>query len=201
MSRLKQFALSIAAFLVFISLLSCQGGTKPMSQSNQHPVVVLTTSEGIIKIELYPDKAPVTVKNFLAYANERFYDGTIFHRVIPKFMIQGGGFSSDMQEKETHSAIVNEAGNGLKNDEGTVAMARTNAVNSATAQFFINVGNNGFLDHRDESVPGFGYAVFGKVVEGMDVVHKIENVPTQTVGPFQNVPVTSVIIKSARLVK
>jgi len=156
---------------------------------------------GDIKIELNEDKAPVTVKNFLAYVNDKFYDGTIFHRVIPDFMIQGGGMDKDMKEKKTNAPIKNEAGNGLKNDVGTLAMARTSVVDSATAQFFINVKDNGFLNHRDETPTGFGYAVFGKVVDGMDVVRKIEHVATTNKGMNQNVPVEAVVIKSVTVVK
>src|SRR5262249_15563624 len=161
----------------------------------KNPMVLISTSMGDIKVELYEDKAPLTVKNFLSYVNDKFYDGTIFHRVIPDFMIQGGGMDKDMKEKATKSAVKNEAGNGLKNDVGTLAMARTNVVDSATAQFFINVKDNAFLNHRDETPAGFGYAVFGKVVDGMDVVHKIERVNTTTKGPHQNVPVDPVVIK------
>src|SRR5262249_28045138 len=154
----------------------------------KNPMVLISTSMGDIKVELDEQKAPVTVKNFLAYVNDKFYDGTVFHRVIPGFMIQGGGMDKDMKEKATKPAIKNEAGNGLKNSVGTIAMARTNVVDSATAQFFINVKDNTFLNHRDETQPGFGYAVFGKVVDGMDVVHKIESVPTGNSGMHQNVP-------------
>jgi peptidyl-prolyl cis-trans isomerase A (cyclophilin A) len=160
---------------------------------------VLKTSLGEITIELYPDKAPITVKNFLDYVDAKFFDGTIFHRVIPDFMIQGGGFTPDMQQKPTRAPIKNEAGNGLKNTTGTLAMARTGVVDSATAQFFINTVDNPSLDHRDEGA-GFGYAVFGKVVNGMDVVKKIATVPTGNKGPFQNVPTTPVVIESARVV-
>jgi cyclophilin family peptidyl-prolyl cis-trans isomerase len=167
----------------------------------KNPMVLMSTSMGDIKIELYEDKAPVTVKNFLAYVNDKFYDGTIFHRVIPNFMIQGGGFDKDMKEKPTKPPIKNEAGNGLKNDTGTVAMARTGVVDSATAQFFINVKDNAFLNHRDETPQGFGYAVFGKVVDGMDVVHKIEHVQTTTKGVYQNVPQEPVVIKSITVMK
>ncbi len=167
----------------------------------KNPMVLMSTSMGDIKIELSEDKAPVTVKNFLGYVNDKFYDGTIFHRVIPNFMIQGGGFDKDMKEKSTKSPIKNEAGNGLKNDTGTVAMARTNVVDSATAQFFINVKDNAFLNHRDETPAGFGYAVFGKVVDGMDVVHKIEQVQTAKKGMYSDVPVQPVVIKSVTVVK
>ena len=162
------------------------------------PHVIMKTSLGEMTIELYPDKAPISVQNFLDYVDAKFYDGTIFHRVIPTFMIQGGGFTEDMQQKPTKPPIKNEAGNGLKNTTGTLAMARTGVVDSATSQFFINTVDNAFLDHRDETPAGFGYAVFGKVVNGMDVVKKIAAVPTTTKAPHQNVPVTPVIIESVR---
>jgi peptidyl-prolyl cis-trans isomerase B (cyclophilin B) len=166
-----------------------------------NPVVLMKTSMGDIKIELDKAKAPVTVENFLVYVNGKFYDGTIFHRVIPQFMIQGGGFDKDMNQKGgTKPPIKNEAGNGLKNANGTVAMARTGDPNSATAQFFVNTKDNAFLDHRDDSVQGYGYAVFGKVVEGMDVVKKIEAVQTTTKAPHANVPSTPVIIESITVV-
>ena len=161
----------------------------------KNPMVLISTSMGDIKVELYPEKAPETVKNFLGYVNDKFYDGTIFHRVIANFMIQGGGMDKDMKQKTTKAPIKNEAGNGLKNDTGTIAMARTGVVDSATAQFFINVKDNGFLNHRDESPAGFGYTVFGKVVDGMDVVHKIEHVVTKS-----DVPNEPVIIKSVTVV-
>ncbi len=164
-------------------------------------MVLLSTSVGDIKVELYEDKAPETVKNFLGYVSDKFYDGTIFHRVIPDFMIQGGGFDKDMHQKPTKAPVKNEAGNGVKNDTGTIAMARTNVVDSATAQFFINVKDNASLNHRDETQAGFGYAVFGKVGDGMDVVHKIEHVATTTKGMNQNVPMEPVVIKSITVVK
>ena len=167
----------------------------------KNPMVLISTSMGDIKVELDEQKAPVTVKNFLGYVNDKYYDGTVFHRVIPSFMIQGGGMDKDMKEKATKAPIKNEAGNGLKNTVGTVAMARTSVVDSATAQFFINVKDNAFLDHRDESPAGFGYAVFGKVVSGMDVVQKIEHVATGNKGMHQNVPVEPVIIKSITVAK
>ena len=172
----------------------------PTPAPGKAPTVVIKTSMGEIKVELYPDKAPITVKNFLDYVDAKFYDGTIFHRVIPGFMNQGGGFTADMQQKPTRAPIKNEAGNGLKNTVGTVAMARTGVVDSATAQFFINTADNAFLDHRDETPAGFGYAVFGKVVNGMDVVKKIAAVPTANKGGLQNVPVTAVVIESVRVV-
>jgi len=172
----------------------------PGASAAKAPRVLMKTSLGEITIELYPDKAPITVKNFLDYVDAKFYDGTIFHRVIPGFMNQGGGFTADMQQKPTRAPIKNEAGNGLKNTVGTVAMARTGVVDSATAQFFINTADNAFLDHRDETAAGFGYAVFGKVVNGMDVVKKIAAAPTANKGGLQNVPVTAVVIESVRVV-
>src|SRR6185295_15838499 len=139
---------------------------------------LISTSVGDMKVELYKDKAPKTVDNFLGYANDKHYDGTIFHRVIPRFMIQGGGFTPDMKEKPTKAPVKNEAGNGLQNKVGTIAMARTPDVDSATAQFFINVKDNAFLDHRDDTLQGFGYCVFGKVIEGLKVAQQIEQVDT-----------------------
>jgi peptidyl-prolyl cis-trans isomerase B (cyclophilin B) len=155
---------------------------------------------GDIKIALYEKEAPETVKNFLAYVNDKFYDGTIFHRVIPGFMIQGGGFTPDMQQKPTKSPVKNEAANGLKNEVGTLAMARTPDPHSATAQFFINVKNNDFLDYKDSSMQGFGYCVFGKVIEGMDVIRKIELVKTSRKGMHENVPTEAVTINSVSVV-
>ncbi len=164
-------------------------------------MVQFETSMGVIKFELYPDKAPVTVKNFLAYVRDGHYDGTVFHRVIRDFMIQGGGFTKEMKEKGTkYPPIKNEADNGLKNGRGTIAMARTSVVDSATAQFFINTVNNDFLDHRSKSPQGYGYAVFGKVIEGMDVVDKIRAVPTGTAGMHQDVPKQPVVILKATVV-
>jgi cyclophilin family peptidyl-prolyl cis-trans isomerase len=186
-----------------------------------NPVVVMETSMGTIKIELYPDKAPVTVKNFLGYVDDKFYDNTIFHRVMGKentedqkdFMIQGGGFTKDRKEKKTKESIKNEADNGLSNKRGTIAMARTNNPNSATAQFFINVKDNDFLNKNDRSA---GYAVFGKVIDGMDVVDKIKAVKTGTKkftvpnprdpektidADFENVPEEEIVIKSIRVDK
>ncbi len=161
-----------------------------------HPVTVtMTTSEGTIVLELDADKAPKTVANFLTYAREGFYDGTIFHRVIPNFMIQGGGFTPDMQQKPTHEPIPNEADNGLKNDAGTIAMARTPDPNSATAQFFINVKDNDFLNYRAPTPQGWGYCVFGHVVKGMDVVHRIEHVATGRRHGHQDVPLEPVVIE------
>jgi peptidyl-prolyl cis-trans isomerase A (cyclophilin A) len=163
------------------------------------PRVALETSQGRIVIELASKEAPKTVDNFLAYVKAGHYDGTVFHRVIPTFMVQGGGFDAEMTERATRAPIPLESRNGLKNARGTVAMARRNDPNSATAQFFINVVDNARLDYP--SFDGNGYAVFGKVVEGMDVVDKIKEVPTGNRGPHQNVPLTPVTIKSARILK
>jgi len=170
--------------------------TKQMDTGSKK--VKLTTSMGSIVIELNEDAAPSTVKNFLRYTQERFYDGTIFHRVIPNFMIQGGGFSPDMVQKRNHEPIVNEANNGLKNDRGTIAMARTNNPDSATCQFFINHADNDFLNYGGSNKAG--YAVFGKVVEGMDVVDKIASARTEDKGRYANVPVTAIVIESVEVV-
>lgn len=159
-------------------------------------MVLLSTSMGDIKIELYENEAPETVKNFLSYVNDGFFDGTIFHRVIPGFMIQGGGFTPDMQQKSTKPQIKNEATNGLKNELGTLAMARTNVVDSATSQFFINVKDNDSLNHQGQA--NFGYCVFGKVVEGLNVVQEIEKVATGRSGMHDDVPSTPVVIQSTK---
>jgi len=161
-------------------------------------VVIIQTSEGTIKAELWPDQAPASVANFLRYADEKFYDGTVFHRVISNFMIQGGGLTSDLRRKPTHPPIANEAKPELKNARGTLAMARTSDVNSATSQFFINVADNAFLNHRDKTPQGFGYCVFGKVTAGMDVVDKIKAVKTGTVSGYQDTPLKPVVIESVR---
>ncbi|HUI93612.1 MAG TPA: peptidylprolyl isomerase [Chitinivibrionales bacterium] len=165
-----------------------------LSSYAANPKVKIETSKGDIVVELYQKSAPKTVANFLAYVKDGFYDGTIFHRVIKGFMIQGGGFTKDMQEKPTKAPVVNEADNGLKNDIGTIAMARTGDPHSATAQFFINTVNNQGLNFRSKDVDGWGYCVFGKVVSGMDVVTAIEGVPVADQGPFQAVPQTQVVI-------
>jgi cyclophilin family peptidyl-prolyl cis-trans isomerase len=165
-----------------------------------NPVVEIKTTAGDIRLELYPDKAPKTVANFLQYVKDGQYQGVIFHRVIPGFMIQGGGFDKSYQEKPTRAPIPNEAANGLKNDVGTLAMARTPDPDSARAQFVINVADNDRLNVRDASPQGIGYVVFGKVIAGMDVVKKIETAPTGAGGPFpQNVPQKMVVIEAARL--
>jgi cyclophilin family peptidyl-prolyl cis-trans isomerase len=167
------------------------------AEGEQNVFVIIDTSLGQMKVELFTDKAPVTVKNFLSYVDEKFYDGTIFHRVIPGFMIQGGGYMPGLQEKKTRGGIKNEAGNGLSNKRGTIAMARTSEPNSATAQFFINVVDNTKLD-RAYAADGVGYCVFGRVIEGMDVADKIVSVPTHSVAFHQDVPKQDVIIKSIR---
>lgn len=167
--------------------------------NSSDPRVELVTSMGTIVLELDATAAPITTENFKAYTEAGFFDGTIFHRVIPGFMAQGGGFTPDMKQKPTNPPIKNEADNGLKNLRGTVAMARTGVVDSATAQFFINLVDNSFLDHTAKTPQGYGYAVFGKVVSGMDVVDAIAAVPTTTQGQFQDVPQTPVAIQSARL--
>jgi peptidyl-prolyl cis-trans isomerase B (cyclophilin B) len=165
------------------------------------PQVLIETSKGSFVIELYPDKAPKTVENFLRYVNEEFYDNTIFHRVIPNFMIQGGGFTADMQKKQTHAQIQNEADNGLRNRIGTVAMARTNDPHSATAQFFVNVSQNTFLDFREKHGRGWGYTVFGNVIKGMKTVNQIRNEKTGFKNGFKDVPLKTVTIIKARQIK
>ena len=182
-------------------LLTASAAMAAAPAAKKNPVVVMETTLGTIQIELYPDAAPATVRNFLGYVRAKHYDGLLFHRVIPGFMIQGGGLFADMSEKPVGPPIKNEAGSALKNDRGAVAMARTQVVDSATAQFFINVKNNDFLNHRDETAAGFGYAVFGKVIQGMEVVDKIAAVPTLTKGRSENVPADPVVIRSARILE
>ena len=177
---------------------AAQGATPEPAKSG-NPRVAFETSLGRVVIELDPAKAPKTVENFLGYVKSGFYDGTIFHRVIPKFMAQGGGFTADMQQKATQPPIPNEADNGLKNKRGTLSMARTMDPNSATSQFFMNVVDNAFLDHTGKNARGWGYAVFAKVVEGMDVVDKIVAVKTTTKGPYADVPETPITIQKATL--
>ncbi|MBK8014966.1 MAG: peptidyl-prolyl cis-trans isomerase [Deltaproteobacteria bacterium] len=163
-------------------------------------MVILSTSMGDISLELDQEKAPKTVANFLAYVKSGHYDNTVFHRVINGFMIQGGGFTTDLKQKSTKAPVGNEADNGLKNVRGSIAMARTSDPHSATAQFFINVVNNTSLDHTEKSTRGWGYTVFGHVTKGMDVVDKIKAVKTGARGPFgSDVPLTDVVIKSAKL--
>lgn len=174
------------------------GATPAMAAKN--PVVVLDTSMGTIKVELYSDKAPITVKNFISYVEDKHYDGVIFHRVIPGFMIQGGGMQPGMAEKRTKAPIKNESTNGLSNTRGTLAMARTSVPDSASAQFFINLKDNTFLD-KAQAQDRVGYCVFGKVIDGMDVVDKIAAVRTGRKGPHSDVPVEDVTIKSATVQK
>jgi cyclophilin family peptidyl-prolyl cis-trans isomerase len=187
--------------LIFSGVVMVSAFSGESMAAEKNPVVVMETSMGNVKIELDQAKAPISVKNFLSYVDDKFYDGTIFHRVISNFMIQGGGFTADMQQKPTKAQIKNEAGNGLGNKRGTLAMARTMVVDSASSQFFINVVDNDFLDYRDNSPQGFGYAVFGKVIEGMEVVDKIKGVKTGYKTGFQDVPVETVEIKSIKRVK
>ncbi len=205
MRRFFFFLGFMALFLGLAITIQSAEGTKPMTAkkttAQSNPQVLLETSLGKIQLELFADKAPITVKNFLQYVDTNFYANTLFHRVIPDFMIQGGGFTKGMKQKRTSAPIKNEAENGLSNDRGTIAMARTPEIDSATSQFFINVKNNLFLNQRDTTVNGYGYCVFGRVIKGMDVVDKIVAVSTGTVGPFQDVPVQDVVIISAKRVK
>ena len=189
---MKILRLLVASLLL---LVSCGAGAA-------NPQVEMKTSMGTVIIELYPDKAPLTVDNFLQYVRDRHYDGTVFHRVIPGFMIQGGGFGPDFSEKPARKPVRNEAANGLRNETGTIAMARTSEPHSATAQFFINVADNEFLNFRFPTQEGYGYSVFGKVVKGMDVVNRIAAVQTGP-GPatHRDVPVKPVVIESARLIE
>jgi len=171
--------------------------TQPATEAQpegENPVVIIKTGKGDIKVKLFSDKAPITVENFLKYVDSGHYESTIFHRVIPNFMIQGGGFTADMQQKPTMGPIKNEAQNGLQNKRGTLAMARTQVIDSATSQFFINVVDNAFLNFRSPDMQGFGYCVFGEVVEGMDVVDAIRGVPTGRSGPHGDVPVEPIEI-------
>lgn len=187
----------LAAILCCLFLLAGPVRSEPAGNKmkGEKLMVVFSTTLGDITIELYADKAPVTVKNFLAYVDAGFYDNITFHRIVPGFVIQGGGLTENMESKSTRSPIKNEADNGLKNQRGTLSMARTQDINSATSQFFINLKDNAVLDHGARD---FGYAVFAKVIEGMDVVDKIAAVPTGNRGMYQNVPVEPIVIQSAR---
>lgn len=180
-----------AAFSIAVLGATAHAANAPAAK----PQVRMTTSMGVVEAELLPDKAPKTVANFLEYVKAGHYNGTIFHRVIPNFMIQGGGFEPGMKEKSTRGPIGIESDNGLKNETGTLAMARTGDPNSASAQFFINTTNNEFLNFKSKTPEGWGYAVFGKVTKGMDVVQKIEATPTGFRGPFQDVPEKDVVIE------
>lgn len=193
----------LITFLVLV--LACPVLAQPPAQTPEEnpakPVKIsMETDLGVLVLELYPDKAPQTVKNFLAYADGGFYEGTLFHRVIHGFMVQGGGFTADMEQKPAQAPIPNEAANGLKNIKGAIAMARTNDPHSATSQFFINTVDNAFLDFKAATPQGFGYCVFGQVVEGMDVLNKIERVPTTSRKWHQDVPKDPIhILKVTRL--
>ncbi len=188
----------------FVRLLLCLSFlAAPLAQAEgEHPRVLLETNQGDILLELDPEAAPATVENFLQYVESGFYDGTIFHRVISDFMIQGGGFTPDFEKKKTRAPIKNEADNGLPNKRGTIAMARTSSPHSATAQFFINVVDNDFLNHSSPTFRGWGYAVFGRVIDGMETVDRIRNLPTGRGGPFRkDVPRPLVVIERARVVR
>jgi cyclophilin family peptidyl-prolyl cis-trans isomerase len=195
-------SLIMVALCIFVASIALAGpasaqekSAKPMVPAKTaNPMVLVKTNMGLFKIELYPKEAPITVANFLHYVDKKFYDGTIFHRVIPGFVIQGGGSDKNMMQKTTLPPIKNEATNGLKNLKGTLSMARTGEINSATSQFFVNLVDNAALDHVSDAK--YGYAVFGKVVEGFEVVEKIATVKTTTKGPYQDVPETPVIMES-----
>ena len=188
MSKKILILISILGFLLTLPQIPIAKGTNPK--------VIMNTTEGDITIELFIDKTPITVNNFLSYVDEKFYDGTIFHRVIKDFMIQGGGYTPDFHKKPTKSPIKNEAENGLKNERGTIAMARTNVIDSATCQFFINHKDNPSLDHRDNTPEGFGYCVFGKVINGIEIVDVIANVKTMTSHGHRDVPRETIKITS-----
>jgi cyclophilin family peptidyl-prolyl cis-trans isomerase len=188
-------------FVTFVIFMFIAGLPAAAKGPADNPRVRVTTSLGVIELELDAQRASGTVRNFMNYVERGFYNGTIFHRVIPGFMIQGGGFVPGLREKTTGVPVKNEADNGLKNLAGTIAMARTSDPQSAAAQFFINTADNPSLDHRDKTDRGWGYAVFGKITKGMDVVKKIESVSTRTIGPFQNVPVNDVTILKVEAVK
>lgn len=176
-----------------------QAPAAPPQPAPGNPVALISTSLGDITVELFKDRAPVSVENFLEYAREGFYAGTIFHRVVRRMVIQGGGYTETLVEKTTRPPILNEATNGLRNMRGTVAMARRRELRSATSQFYINVANNAEFDHRGISPPDYGYAVFGRVLSGMEVVDRIASVPVHEVSGFQDVPVTPVVIKSVTI--
>jgi peptidyl-prolyl cis-trans isomerase A (cyclophilin A) len=194
---------SVTFMLVLALVAALAAQTSPVSSTPQptatampHPVVTIKTSLGSVEVELFPDKAPKTVENFLTYVKAGHYDGSVFHRVIAGFMVQGGGFDKAMTKKSTRAPVVNEAGNGLKNLTGTIAMARTSDPDSATAQFFINVADNESLNRATGNA---GYTVFGKVIAGLDVVKKLEAAPTSTQNGMRDVPVTQLVIESVRL--
>lgn len=209
MTRLSLLPTSLFLGALMLGISGCNASepatqnvsTAPAAGQPANPRVLIETSKGNITVELFANNAPVSVQNFLSYANSGFYDGVIFHRVIPGFMIQGGGMLPGLKEKPTRAPIPNEADNGLKNMSGTIAMARTSDPHSASAQFFINTVDNAFLDHRGKTMQGWGYTVFGKVTQGMDVVKKIETVATSNAGMHQNVPVKDVVLQMVERVK
>ena len=206
---MKHFFLIISLFI--FSLTACNAESKETSQSkepqatgakmSENPKIKIETSMGEIILELDAKNAPLSTENFISYVKDGFYDGTIFHRVIPGFMVQGGGMNPDMSEKKTKATIKNEANNGLKNDRGTLAMARTTEPHSASSQFFVNVKDNEFLNFKSEDMQGWGYAVFGKVIEGMDVVDKIVAVDAGDKGFHQNVPTTPVLMNKVTIIE
>jgi len=186
---------------LMLSFTSSYSYSTENKMSDTHPKVKFQTTAGDFIIELDAEKAPITVKNFLTYVEEGFYAGTVFHRIIPGFMAQGGGFDTDFKQKTTHATIKIEADNGLKNDRGTVAMARTGVPDSASSQFFINYKDNDFLNHSSPTPSGWGYAVFGKVTEGLKVLDEMANAPTGNRDGHQDVPKTDIIIEKAEIIK
>lgn len=203
MMRLSLFSTPLFLAALMLGVSGCNASepgtqtvsTAPAAGDPANPRVLIETTKGNITVELFPARAPLTTENFLRYVKSGFYDGLMFHRVIPGFMIQGGGMMPDMAEKPNGTPIPNEADNGLRNLRGTLAMARTGEPHSATSQFFINVGDNAFLNHRGKSIEGWGYAVFGQVVDGMDVVDAIVAVPRGTRGPHGDVPIEAVVMQ------
>jgi peptidyl-prolyl cis-trans isomerase B (cyclophilin B) len=191
-------AILLSSLFVCVATHAQDAPAEPLPPAQDYETVAIETSMGTIKAELWHDKSPLTVSNFLSYVDQKFYDGLIFHRVIDGFMIQGGGFSPDMKQKTSSKPVKNEASRDALNKRGTLAMARTMVVDSATSQFFINHKDNPFLDHKEKSVRGYGYCVFGKVTDGMDVVDAIAKVKKTRIGPHADVPATPVTIKSIR---
>lgn len=192
--------IAISATVVIAFLIFSNKELRAMDTNMEAKTVKIQTSLGDITLKLYPDKAPVTVQNFIEYVDSGHYEDTIFHRVIDGFMIQGGGYTENLTQKPTRDPIINEANNGLKNRRGTIAMARTHIVDSATAQFFINVVDNSFLDFKGENSHEFGYCVFGEVTDGMDIVDRIRGAQTQSQGPYQDLPVKPIKIIKAKLI-
>ena len=197
---MKKLVVSALCVSLIISSFACAKEKEKTGENKKNPEVLIKTSMGIIEIELYPDKAPITVKNFLSYVNEAFYDSTIFHRVIPKFMVQAGGITADNRQKKTKPTIQNEAKNGLYNNRGYITMGLLpNEIHSATSHFFINVNDNFHLNHKNDTPRGYGYAVFGKVIKGMDVADKISNVKrSRTDAPLEPVYIISIRVKKTR---